>query len=112
MRHIFATLLALAVVGPSTASAADPWSSLSTPKQVAYGTGSFFGSLIYSPAKTGFCGLGAIGSAVTAIASRPTAIRMLSASCRGTWLITPEVLQGQEKIKFIGDMPAERTGAR
>ena len=56
MRNIFAILLALAVVGQSTASWADSWSSLSTPAQVGYGTGSFLGSLLYTPAKTGFCG--------------------------------------------------------
>ena len=112
MRNIFAILLALAVVGQSTASWADSWSSLSTPAQVGYGTGSFFGSLLYSPAKTGFCGLGAIGSAFTAIVSRPTAGKVLSASCRGTWLITPEVLQGHEQVKFIGEAPPERATAR
>jgi hypothetical protein len=112
MRRIVATLIVLAVVGPSTASAADSWSSLSTPAQVGYGTGSFFGSLLYSPAKTGFCGLGAIGSAFALIVSRPTANKMLSASCRGTWVITPDVLQGHERIKFIGDEPPARSVSR
>jgi len=111
MRNIFAILLALAVVGQSTASWADSWSSLSTPAQVGYGTGSFLGSLLYTPAKTGFCLLGGIGSAFTAIVSRPTAGKVFNASCRGTWVITPPVLQGHEKIKFIGDAPPERAAA-
>jgi hypothetical protein len=112
MRHIVAIVLALAVIGTSTVSVAESWSSLSTAEQVTYGTGSFFGSLLYSPAKAGFCGLGAIGSAVTAIMSRQTASKVLSASCRGTWVITPDVLQGHERIKFIGDEPPARTTAR
>jgi hypothetical protein len=112
MRHFVAIVLALAVIAPASASADESWSNLSTAEQVTYGTGSFFGSLLYSPAKAGLCGLGAIGSAFTAIVSRPSASRMLSASCRGTWVITPDVLLGHERIKFIGDEPRGRTTAR
>jgi len=112
MRHVIVALLVLAVVGQSTASSADSWSNLSTPAQVWYGTGSFFGSLLYTPAKGGFCLFGSIGGALTAIVSRPTASKVFNASCRGTWVINPEILQGHEKVQFVGEAPPARAAAR
>ena len=112
MRHVFAALLALVLVGQSMSSWAGSSSSSSTPAQVGYGVGSFLGSLAYTPVKASFCLLGGIGSAFTAIVSRPTAGKVVGASCRGTWVITPDVLEGHEKLKFIGDTPPEQAAAR
>ena len=51
-----------------------------------------------------FCVLGGVGSAFTAIVSPPTAGKIVGASCRGTWSITPDVLKGKEKLQFVGEV--------
>jgi len=28
-----------------------------------------------------------------------------SASCRGTWVITPDVVKGKEAVHFVGETP-------
>lgn len=111
MRHIVGALLALALIGQGTMSWAESSSTPSTPAQVGYGVGGALGTLLYAPVKGAFCVLGAVGSAFTAIGSRPTARKMLGASCRGTWAITAEILQGREKMKFVGDTSPEQVSA-
>jgi hypothetical protein len=106
MKAVLAGLLALALVGQSSASWAGSTSSESTLEQIGYGAGSVLGTLVYSPLKASVCILGGIGSAFTAIISPPTAGRVAGASCGGTWLITPDVLKGHEQVKFMGDVPA------
>lgn len=110
MRQIFIGLLALALIGHSTASWGSS-SSLSTGEQAGYGAGAVLGTLVYWPFKATFCILGGIGSAFTAIASVPAARRVVGASCGGTWVITPGVVQGHENVKFVGDTPPERAAA-
>lgn len=112
MRTFWAGLLALTLVGQSTASWAGSTSDESTLGQVGYGAGSVLGTLVYSPLKASTCILGGIGSAFTAIVSPPTAGRIAGASCGGTWLITPDVLKGNEQVKFIGDVPSDSATAR
>ena len=59
--------------------------------------------------KAAFCILGAIGSGFALVAAGPeTANKVVSASCRGTWVITPAVVKGQEEVKFVGDVPAPK----
>jgi len=59
--------------------------------------------MIYAPVKATFCILGGIGSGLTAIVSPPTAGKVAMATCGGSWTVTPTMIQGQEKPKFIGD---------
>jgi hypothetical protein len=103
MRHIFGLLLAMALVGSSTLSWAASSSSSSPAAEVGYGAGAALGTLVYVPFKATFCILGGIGSAFTAIVSPPTAGKVASASCRGTWVITPDVVEGRDTVKFVGD---------
>ena len=102
MRHIFVLLLAMALVGSSTPSWAAS-SSSSSAAEVGYGAGAALGTLVYVPFKATFCILGGIGAAGTAIVSTQTAGKVVSASCRGTWVITPDVVKGHDTVKFVGD---------
>lgn len=110
-KWIVASLIALALVAQSTPSRAASTSSESTLSQAGYGAGSVLGTLVYSPLKASFCILGGIGSAFTAIVSPETASRVVGASCRGTWMITPDVLKGRERVQVVGDVPPTSTGA-
>jgi len=104
MKQRVAILLVLALLGQVGAASAAGDSNGSTPEQVAYGAGSALGTIVYSPVKAGFCILGGVASAFTAIASPPTASKVVGGSCRGTWIITPDVLKGKERVKFVGDV--------
>lgn len=103
MRIVVAMLLGAVLLGQSVAASAGVDSKESTPQQVAYGAGSVLATLVYSPFKASFCILGGVASAFTAIASPPTAGKMVGASCRGTWGITPGVLKGRDQVRFVGD---------
>jgi hypothetical protein len=104
MKQRVAVLLALALLAPVGVASAGGDATESTPEQVAYGAGSALGTIVYSPVKAGFCVLGGVASAVTWLASRPTATKVVGVSCRGTWVITPDVLKGKERVKFVGDV--------
>ena len=101
---IFALAASLAIVGPAAPAAAD-----SAAQDVAYGTGSVLGTLIYAPFKATFCILGGVTSGFTfPFAGADTAGRVATAGCGGTWAITPAVLKGQEHVKFVGgQQPAQ-----
>jgi hypothetical protein len=101
MKTIVALLtLALAASAAAPVHAAPAGS---TSQDVTYGAGSFFGTLLYAPAKTGFCVLGAVTSGLTLPFGGPqTAGKVATAACGGTWVITPATLKGQEQIRFVG----------
>ena len=102
MKHILALFLAIALVSSSTPSWAAS-SSSSTAAEVGYGVGAAVGTLVYVPWKATFCILGGIGAAGTAIFSTQTAGKVASASCLGTWVITPGIVSGHDPVKFVGD---------
>lgn len=106
MKRAGAVLLGLMLLGQSGVALAESGSSESTPQQALYGAGSALGTIVYAPFKIGFCVLGGVASAFTAIASPETARKVVRASCRGTWTITPEALRGKERVRFVGDAPA------
>lgn len=106
MKQLLAVVLGLTLLGQSAVSWAAAESSENTSTQVAYGAGSVLGTLVYSPLKASFCILGGIGSAFTAIVSPSTAGKVVGASCRGTWAITPDALRGKQQIKFVGNSPS------
>lgn len=99
MRGTIAIVFVIALLGlglPASAHADDG-------KQVAYGAGSVFGTLVYAPVKTSFCILGAVGSGFTYIVDSKTASKVARGSCGGTWVITPGVVAGKETVHFVGD---------
>jgi len=108
MRRILTVLLVLALAG---VIAPYPANSASTAVEVGASAGSAFGTMIYAPVKATFCILGGIGAGFTAIVSPPTAGKIAMATCGGDWTISPTVIQGHEKPKFIGDTPPGHTAA-
>jgi len=105
MKPILTGLLVIALVGQTTPSSA---AEGSTAAQVGYGVGSAVGTLVYVPLKATFCILGGIGAAFTAIASPPTAGKVARVSCGGTWVVTPDVVSGDEPMHFVGEPQAAR----
>jgi len=113
MRQIVALSLGLILIGPNAPSWAAPAVEESTPAQVAYGTGSVLGTLVYSPFKASFCILGAIASGFTfPFGGAETAGKVAGTSCRGTWVISPDILKGHERVEFVGNPPTPQTAPK
>lgn len=101
MRQLMAVALALILIGQGTTAWA-AWQE-STPVEVGLGGGSFFGTVVYTPIKGAFCILGGIGSVGTLIFDPRMAGKVADTACRGTWVITPDNLTGEEQVRFVGD---------
>ena len=102
MRRMIALGIGLVLLGQSALAWAQPATQESTAAQVAYGTGSVLGTLVYAPVKASFCILGAIASGFAfPFAGAQKAGQIASSSCSGTWAITPDVLKGRERVNFI-----------
>ena len=75
----------------------------SAAQEVAYGAGSVFTTLLYAPFKISFCVLGAVASGLALpFGGTETAGKIVTAACGGTWVITPDVLRGKERVRFMG----------
>lgn len=103
MKRIAAVLLALALLGQSTASFAVGDSQESTGAQIGAGVGSVVGSAVYFPFKASFCILGGVSSGFALLfAGARAAEKVAGTTCRGTWAITPNVVKGKETVHFAG----------
>ena len=103
MRHLMAIVLAGIIVAHGTVGRAETRSEDTTLEQIGYGTGSVVGSIVYFPFKAAFCILGGLGGGVALVVDGAKAAdRVIGASCRGTWAITPDVVKGQAAVKFVG----------
>lgn len=113
MRRIAVMSLVLLLAGPQTVGRAASASGESASEEVAYGAGSAFGTLVYAPFKAAFCILGAIGSVFTLpFGGSKMAGDVAGASCRGSWVITPDVLKGKEPLRFVGEVPSAEDASR
>ncbi len=97
MKRTIAIGLVLALLGLPVVARADDGA------EVARGAGSAFGTLVYTPVKTSFCILGAIGAGFTYMADSKTAGKVARGSCGGSWVITPDNVGGKEPVHFVGN---------
>ncbi len=112
MRQMVALVLGFILIGQNATSLAASAEEESTPAQVAYGAGSVLGTLVYSPFKASFCILGAIASGFTfPFGGAETAGKVAGTTCRGTWVINPDVLKGRERVEFIGKPSRSQTAS-
>ena len=103
MKQILALFAGGALVVTTAVAPVHAASKDSTAQEVAYGAGSFFGTLLYAPFKTSFCVVGAVTSGLTLpFGGTQTAGKVATAACGGTWVITPSTLKGQEQVRFVG----------
>jgi hypothetical protein len=105
-KRIVALLLGVALVGQATACFAESNARESTGTKIGTGVGSVVGSAVYFPFKASFCILGGVSSGFTYIfAGEKAAERVADTSCRGTWVISPDVVKGKETVHFAGNTP-------
>ncbi len=93
MKQIVGILLGLILLLQGAVAWAGYDSQESTGAKIGYGTGAVVGSAVYFPFKASFCILGGIGSGFALLFSGSQAAnKVASASCRGTWAITPDIV--------------------
>ncbi len=106
MKRITACLLALVLLAQAAVVSADSHEQESTLSQVGVGTGSVVSSVVYFPVKGVLCAMGGLGTIYTSLFVGPRATHnLISTACRGTWAISPSVIQGEESVRFMGDVP-------
>ena len=106
MGRIVVVLLALTFLGPSAGAWAQSGPRASGVRQASYNVGSVLATLAYAPLKAGLCLVGGASSGFAYLSSGAEAQRAVaSASCKGTWVITPKVLRGKEALDVIGEIP-------
>ncbi len=106
MERIVVLLLVLTLLGPGGAAWAQSAPRASGVKQASYNVGSVLATLVYTPLKAGLCLVGGASSGFAFLSGGAEAQRAVaSASCKGTWVITPNVLRSRERLDVIGEIP-------
>jgi len=82
----------------------------SVAEDLGYGVASAFASLLYSPAKVTYAGLGLITGGLGYILSggnKDVANEIIYPAVKGNYVVTPKHLQGSEPIYFVGPPPPQ-----
>ena len=106
MERIVVLLLVLTLLGPGGAAWAQSAPRGSGVKRASYNVGSVLATLLYTPLKAGLCLVGGASSGFAFLSGGAEAQRAVaSASCKGTWVITPNVLRSKAPLDFVGEIP-------
>jgi hypothetical protein len=76
-----------------------------TGSNVGYGVGSVLASCVYSPAKLVYAGVGGLTGGIGFLltgGNQDVAKKIWTPSVRGTYVVTPDMLKGKEKVQFVG----------
>ena len=104
------TFCSLTVVPPALAQERSNEDAESTPLQYGLGVASVFTSLPYSIGKFFFATLGGIFGGFTyafSAGNEKAAKAVWDTSMRGTYVITPRHLKGEESVRFLGVPPIQ-----
>jgi hypothetical protein len=104
MRAAMAGLLVLALVGAPSAGLADGKAG-EVSRESGLGAASALSSLIYGPVKLVYAVGGlVVGSFAWIFTAGDTEVasQVWTRSLRGTYVITPEILTGEQRLEFIG----------
>ena len=80
-------------------------------KEGGLGSAAAITTLIYSPLKLVYAGGGTLASGLTWMFSggdSDAAKTVMTRSVRGSYTVTPEMLQGRQKLEFVGRAPEYR----
>jgi hypothetical protein len=100
MKPVIVLLFALSLLGECAAAWAEDATSDGSSKRAAAGAA----TVLYTPLKAGLCVVGGAASGFAFLSSGPTAARAVAnRSCKGTWILTGEQLEGKKPIDFVYD---------
>jgi hypothetical protein len=108
MKPIITVSCALALLCYAGAASAEGEStpSPSRGERAALEAGSIIGTGVYVPIKGLLCAFGLGTAPLLYVSSGPRAVRdVTNRTCKGTWVITPEVLKGEKPFTFVRDTP-------
>jgi hypothetical protein len=108
MRSIVALLILLALVSHAGVTWAEGESAPppSPGARAALEAGSVVGTAAYVPIKGLLCVFGLGTAPLLYVSSGARAARdVTNRTCKGTWIITPEVLKGEKPFNFVRDNP-------
>ena len=102
-----AAIVGVALLMTSTAAqATENAPERSTGAQIGMGVGSMVGSAVYFPFKASFCILGGVSSGFALLfGGTRAAEKVAGTTCRGTWVISPQIVEGKETVHFAGKTP-------
>ena len=104
-------LISLLLLSPATALSADPAPEQAEPSpgsDLGYGVGSVLASMVYSPVKITYAGLGLLAGGlgfVVSAGSSDVANKIIYPAVGGNYVITPSHLKGKELVVFIAAPP-------
>ena len=79
-----------------------------TAREAGVGMGAAFGSLLYAPAKLVYATLGVVlGGIAWGLSGGDADVKdaVIMPAVRGDYVITPEIIQGERKLEFVGRRP-------
>jgi hypothetical protein len=104
MSRGLAWALGVMLLTSTTVLAVEARAAESAAEEAGYGAGAVMGTLVYAPVKASFCIVGGLTSVFTLpFGGTETAGKVATAACGGTWMITPDTLQGKERVRFVGE---------
>lgn len=114
-RTLCAGLCVAALALAPMAASADDGGVAGTAKEGGLGIAAALTTLVYGPVKVVYAIGGTVASGLAwgfSGGDGEVATTVLTRAVRGTYVITPQTLQGQEEIEFVGRAPQYRTGGR
>lgn len=116
-RRAFCAWLGAAAIAlaPAVSMANDGSGGLGTAKEGGLGAAAALSSLVYGPAKVFWAAGGTVIAGLAWVFTAgdgEVAQTVLTRAVRGTYVITPNTLQGQDEIEFVGRSPEYRPAGR
>lgn len=106
MGRIVAPLLVLTLLAQSGAA----WAQSAPPpesgfEKASYNVGSGLATVLYTPLKGLLCFAGGATSLLVWVSSGAQAQKAVAeAACKGSWMVTPDVLKGKEPLDVVHDI--------
>ena len=110
-RRTFCALVGVLSIGLAPGMAAAENENLGTSKEGGIGASAALASLVYSPTKLVFALGGLVSTGLAWMFSggdSEVASTVLTRSVRGSYVITPAIIRGEEELEFIGRSPRYR----
>lgn len=110
-RRTFCALVGVLSIGLAPGLAAAENENLGTSKEGGIGASAALASLVYSPTKLVFALGGLVSTGLAWMFSggdSEVASTVLTRSVRGSYVITPAIIRGEEELEFIGRSPRYR----
>lgn len=107
MRRVSAAMLALGLLVPAVAGAADDGAQGKKRDSVGMEAAAVASTILYTPLKGLLCVVGGgFGAAGAYLSSGERAARtVVNSSCKGTWIISPDHLNGDKPVEFVREAP-------